>query len=164
MHPLDGKDNKHILAAEGWLDLGDYASANAELDEITPQRRGDWEVLAMRCLVYRQAEKWDYLLALSQSLATLDPQNVSVWIHYAEALHGLGRTEEAIALLSQKIEEFSDPTYPYYLACYTAKLGRIKEAREWLKRTFDTDLGTTAYRKAALENPDLEPVWRDFEG
>jgi hypothetical protein len=35
MNPLESPDSLHLHAAEGWLELGDHLSANAELDEIT---------------------------------------------------------------------------------------------------------------------------------
>lgn len=163
MKPLHGKDNRHILAAEGWLELGDYAQASSELDEVTPELRGDPEVIGMRCLIYRAEKKWSDLLLLSEGLAKVEPGSVGVWLHQAEALHNLGRTEEAIALLTQKVGQFSDPTYPYHLACYTAKLGRIHEAETWLKVTFENESGLLVYRRAALENPDFEALWKDFE-
>ena len=47
---------------------------------------------------------------------------------------------------------------PYNLACYCAQLGRLQEARQWLKKAFK--LGDAKEVKLmALDDPDLEPLW-----
>ncbi len=45
---LPHPDNKHLEAAEGWLELGNYLEANEELENITPQLRAHPYVLEMR--------------------------------------------------------------------------------------------------------------------
>ena len=37
MKPLEPPDSFHLLAAQGWLELGNHVEANEELDKITPQ-------------------------------------------------------------------------------------------------------------------------------
>jgi hypothetical protein len=43
---------RHIQAAEGWLDLGDWQSANEELENVTPRLRAHPAVLEMRFRIY----------------------------------------------------------------------------------------------------------------
>jgi hypothetical protein len=48
----------------------------------------------------------------------------------------------------------------YNLACYECQLGRLELAKEWLEKAFK--LGDAKKMKlAALDDPDLEPLWRD---
>src|ERR1044071_1726377 len=52
MKPLVDSDLRQVRAAQGWLELGDYLSADAELDEITPELRAHPDVLKVRWGVY----------------------------------------------------------------------------------------------------------------
>jgi hypothetical protein len=36
---MNVKDRHHLRAAKGWLELGDYLSASAELEEMTAEAR-----------------------------------------------------------------------------------------------------------------------------
>lgn len=45
----------------------------------------------------------------------------------------------------------------YNLACFCAALGKIEEAREWLKRALDAN--GAELKLQALNDPDLAPVW-----
>jgi len=47
----------------------------------------------------------------------------------------------------------------YKLAGYECRLGRLKQARNWLGEAFELgDPQTVKFR--ALEDPDLEPLWK----
>lgn len=50
-------DKRHLTAAEGWLELGDWRQANAELEEMAPLIRATAPVLALRCRIYAAAKK-----------------------------------------------------------------------------------------------------------
>jgi hypothetical protein len=47
-----------LNAAEGWLGLGDHLAANEELEQISPELRGDPRVLDIRLQIYWKAENW----------------------------------------------------------------------------------------------------------
>jgi hypothetical protein len=49
----------------------------------------------------------------------------------------------------------------YNLACYACQLRDLKAGWEWLLRAVDL-AGSTKVNKMALEDPDLEPLWRDI--
>jgi len=51
---------------------------------------------------------------------------------------------------------------PYNLACYTAQLGQIKEAKDWFKQAMA--LGAKSARRTAIDDPDLEPLWEGMQG
>lgn len=57
MKPLAAHDAARILAAEGWLQLGNFLEANAELDAIAPLFRAHPDVLEVRYNVFAAAKK-----------------------------------------------------------------------------------------------------------
>ena len=54
---LNESDAKHLLAAEGWLELGNHLAANDELENITPLFRAHPEVLEVRHNIFALAGK-----------------------------------------------------------------------------------------------------------
>ena len=50
------QDQRHLLAAEAWLDLGNHLEANAELEKITAKPRAHAFVLEGRCSIYAAAK------------------------------------------------------------------------------------------------------------
>jgi len=56
----------------------------------------------------------------------------------------------------------SQPMIAFNLACYACLLGRLEEAREWLRKAMD--LGDEKEIKTlALDDPALEPLWANIE-
>lgn len=156
-------DKRHLEAAEGWLGLGDWASANAELEEISPKMRAHPDVLLLRCEIYGRAGKWDYVVEVASTLAKELPKRRDAWIHRSFALHELKRTQEAFDQLLPAADLF--PRYwliPYNLACYCAQLGEIDESEKWFKRAMAIDQKTVQVN--AIDDPDLEPRWEGKRG
>jgi hypothetical protein len=60
--PVTPRDHHHLRAAQGWLELGNWLEANAELENITPQQRAHPDVLRLRVEIYSAADKWDYVV------------------------------------------------------------------------------------------------------
>jgi hypothetical protein len=48
---------------------------------------------------------------------------------------------------------------PYNLACYAAQLGDLIAARDWLAQSFNLADDPKQAKLAALEDPDLAPLW-----
>ncbi len=155
----EGTDAMHLQAAQGWLELGDWESANEELEEIQPQLRTHPEVLKVRIEVYVEAEQWDYVVEVAQTLASELPRDSFGHVHLAAALHTLGRTEEAWRRLVRVAHRFpKEWIVPYNLARYAAQLGSLVEARELLSEAFA--LGDAkALKLQSLDEPDLGPLW-----
>jgi hypothetical protein len=84
--PLEPPDSFHLLAAHGWLELGDHAEANEELEEITPSLRAHPDVLKVRWAVYAKAHKWDAAADIGRALVELEPGEAVGWVHRAYAL------------------------------------------------------------------------------
>ena len=59
--PLESPDQKHWEAASGYVQLGMYLEADAELDEIDPFCRAVPEVLAARLEIYAGLNKWELM-------------------------------------------------------------------------------------------------------
>jgi len=155
-------DQRHLTAAEGWLELGNYLEANEELEQITPTMRAHPLVLRVRWGVYAKAEKWEMAVEIARTMTKILPTNSWGWIHWAFSLHELRRTKEAKDVLLPVADRFPDEaTIHYNLACYCSRLGELKEAWQWLKRAIDRE-DKNDIRLMALDDPDLEPLWKDI--
>jgi predicted Zn-dependent protease len=155
---LDFSDQRHLDAADGWLGLGDYLSANDELEQITPELRGHPAVLSRRAGIYMKAKRWNEASQIADSLVKLSPGDVYAWVWRSFALHELKRTQEAYDLLLPAGVEFPKCwTVPYNLACYCCQLDRRGEAEAWFKCAMAIDADTV--KRNAIDDPDLEPLW-----
>jgi tetratricopeptide (TPR) repeat protein len=160
MKPLAPPDTIHLLAAQGWLELGNHIEANKELENITPELQAHSAVLAVRWEIYAAAKKWEATLDIAAALIQLEPHDPLGWVHRSYALPELKRTAEARDNLLRVVDKFTmSTTMRYNLACYECRLGRLEQAKQWLEKAFA--LGDTKKMKlAALDDPDLEPLWK----
>lgn len=55
--PLEQPDQQHLRSAHGYVELGMFEEANAELEEIDPFCRALPEVLATRIGIYQRLKK-----------------------------------------------------------------------------------------------------------
>lgn len=74
--PLEPEDQRHLTAAEGYMQLGMPLDANAELEDIDPDVRHVPEVLEIRLEIYRKLDKWELMQVVAKKLAMLDPANI----------------------------------------------------------------------------------------
>ncbi|MEI6396380.1 MAG: hypothetical protein WCT12_35400 [Verrucomicrobiota bacterium] len=51
----------------------------------------------------------------------------------------------------------------YNLACYACQLGNLKQVRDWLKKAIKL-ANTKDVKLMALNDPDLEPLWKEIGG
>jgi tetratricopeptide (TPR) repeat protein len=162
--PLSPPDSHHLLAAQGWFELGNHLEANSELDNITATLRAHPDVLELRWHIYAKARRWDVCLDIGTALVNLAPERPEGWRHRSVALHYLNRTPEAYALLLPSVAVFGkDWAIHYDMACYACVLGRLEETRSWLEKAFA--LGDSKTLKLlALDDPDLERLWVEIEG
>ena len=152
-------DNHHFEAAEGWLELGNWLEANAELENITPKFRAHPYVLELRYKIYSKAGKWEMALELARGLQSVLPENQYGYFYEAYALHELKRTQEAYAVLKAVIHKFGEHEQMHFnLACYSCQLGNLNEAMGWLEKAIDLS-GKRDVRKQALADLDLKPLW-----
>jgi predicted Zn-dependent protease len=162
MKPLRPPDNHYLNSALGWLELGNYLEADAELDNIAPPLRAHPDVLKIRWRVYAQANKWESCLEFARTVTELEPEKAGGWIDYAQSLHRLNRTEEAYDLLSFVADRFPEvPTVFYHLAVYGCHLRKVAEAWAWLERAFHIG-HSDQIKLQALDDSDLEPLWAEI--
>ena len=96
---LDSDDHWHFQIAAGWLGLGDWRSANAELDKLTPTMQEDPEVLKLRVAIYCEARQFELAAAVSDALAQTISDDAQFWFNRGVALCQLGRLQEAEAAI-----------------------------------------------------------------
>ena len=163
MKPLTPPDSLKLRAAEGWLELGNHVEAMVELEQIRPKSRNHPDVLELRWQILAQVKEWQGCLAVAQLLTMKAPQRATGWINLSFALHELALTKEAWENLFAVAEKFPrEPTISYNLACYGAKLGRLWEAEQWLKRAFKVG-EVQVLKRLALSDPDLKPLWNKIQ-
>jgi tetratricopeptide (TPR) repeat protein len=162
MKEFDLHDRRQLEAAQGWLELGNDAEAVRELEGIAVENHEHPAVLEVRWHLCARARKWEAALDLSSVLIRLAPEHPLGWVHRSYCLHELKRTEEARDNLLRVVDKFpDDPIMRYNLACYNCRLGRLDQARDWLRKASGmADEGKI--KQMALNDPDLEPLWKEL--
>jgi hypothetical protein len=95
-------------------------------------------------------------MAACSRLRELYPEHIAGYIHGAFCLHERGKTAEARDLLLSgpaALEE--EATYFYNLACYSAVLGDLDTAMDYVKTSFVMD---DKFREIARLDPDLTVI------
>jgi predicted Zn-dependent protease len=150
-------DKFHLSAAQGWLELGNSAEAQAELDQLPVPLRGHPDVLRLQIEIFAEAKQWDACANTAALLLRLTPDDPFPYIRRAFALHELRRTQEAHDTLTAAAPRFPNEwVIPYNLACYCAQLGQIDAGMDWLITAAHRN--RDAVRDAAADDPDLLPL------
>lgn len=161
MKPLSLDDARHLLAAQGWLELGDAASAGDELKEITREERTHPAVLQICYAIYAKRDEWDTAAKVAEELASLLPDIPGTWINFAYATRrrtGGGIPEAKKILLVAEAKFPDDFVIPFNLACYCSQLHEFEQAEKWLKKAAAIDEKTV--HEMAADDSDLEPLWK----
>ncbi|HEV2329946.1 MAG TPA: hypothetical protein VGY56_14285 [Verrucomicrobiae bacterium] len=165
MKELSFDDARRLREAEGWLELGDAASADDELKAITP---GEWThpaVLQVRYALYAKRGEWDMATEMGEELATALPDIAGSWINLAYATR---RKSDGSIPKAKEILLAAEPLFPrecvipFNLACYCSQLNEFEQAEQWLKKAAAIDEKTV--RKMAADDPDLKPLWESRGG
>ena len=155
--PLEQPDQQRWQAAAGYVELGMFLEADAELDKIDPFNRAAPEVLGMRVAIYRGLEKWELMREIAKRLAEFQPNDIQWTISFAYATRRADSIPAAKEVLLNAESKFpKEAAIKYNLACYFCQTGDIKTAKNYLKKAFEIDLN---WRVAALEDADLQPIW-----
>jgi predicted Zn-dependent protease len=162
MNSLEPPDSQYLEAAQGWLDLGNPVEANEELEKISAQNRAHPNVLQVRWRIEAKAGKWEACLEIATALTQVTPERRFGWLHLAMSLRKLNRTAEAKRVLISVLDKFdANTTFPYYLACYCARLGETNEAKGWFTLALanaTTDQERERIVLRARDEPDLESI------
>jgi predicted Zn-dependent protease len=151
-------DTRYLDAAQGWLGLGDWHSAQQELESISGPMQNHPDVLRVRWLVYAAATKWDLAAEAARALCLAAPESAFGFVHLAYALHEQKQTREAWNVLLPVVDKFPDEfIIRYNLACYACQLGDLTEAWRWLQQAVTLG-GKPRVKKMAQRDRDLEPM------
>ena len=83
--PLEGTDQLHLRGATGYIELGMFEEANAELEEIDPICRHLPETLLARLAIYHGLEKWELLALVAKRLTEWNPKEPGFFVELAYA-------------------------------------------------------------------------------
>ena len=164
MQTLEPPDTHFLLAAEGWLGLGNSTEALTELNQISPLHQNDPLVLEMRWAAFALVRDWSSALDVARQLLKHAPHESGGWLNYAYALRRSprGGLQAAQAALQPAMDKFpQNGTIPYNLACYACQLKQLDEARIMFHRALEVD-GREKIKKMALNDSDLRPLWDEI--
>lgn len=156
MIELQPPDSHHLLAAQGWLELGNPREATVELARLGAAARSHPAALQTEWEICSVQEDWSTAVAIGQRAVALVPESPSGWINRSYALHELRRTAEARDLLLPAAAKFpKESTVAYNLACYTCQLGELDESQAWLKRALQIAPDAKSIKDMAMQDRDL---------
>ena len=167
MKTIEPPDLHHVRAAMGWLELGNDVEANEEFQRIAPALQVHPDVLEIRWEISAMAKEWESCVDIASIIVELAPDRPFGWIGRAYSLRRVegGGSMSAFMTLLPVVYEFpAEPMIPFGLSCYTCQMGRLEDARAWLHRALAVAnvLGSKKrLKQMALEEPDLEPLWRN---
>ncbi|HBU58288.1 MAG TPA: hypothetical protein DEB48_00425 [Verrucomicrobiales bacterium] len=160
MGKLDAPDTHYVSGAEGWLELGDFESALAELDLVSENCREYFDVQQVRWHIHNRMEDWETCLVISLRMIESNPEMPQGWINHGNGLFYMRRYQEAYDALAPVFKRFPhDEAIPYNLACYKCQSGDLDAAREWLERALKVG-DSKRVGKMAATDPDLMPLWK----
>ncbi len=155
------EQERRILAAQGYVELGLHAEAQAELTHLPSEAYSRVDVIELRVLCLMGDQQWAEALALTYRLCELESGEPGGFIHAAYCLHELGRTQEALDLLARGPAALrTKPVYYYNLGCYLACLGEDEKALRLLQQSFEMD---GSLRSHARKDPDLDGLRAKLE-
>jgi lipopolysaccharide biosynthesis regulator YciM len=158
--PLDECDQRHLERAQGYAALGMFLEANEELEEIKPDVRCVPKVLIIRMAIYQGTARWSAMAVVANRLVEFDPSEPAYFINLAYALRRSESLDAAHAILQRAEDLHPESAHVQLnLACYEAQLGNIEDAERHLGRAISKD---PRFRRLALEDPDLEPLWHQI--
>lgn len=163
MKDLQPPDSHLLNAASGWLGLGLPREAAAELEQLSPSARAHPDVLTVEWELLARGGRWPEALEIASRLLAADLNRPTGWINRSYALHELRRTDEAHESLLAAYSRFPEVgVIPYNLACYACQMGRLDEARKWLREAMVRD-GREIVIGRARDDHDLLPLRDELE-
>ena len=149
MRQLDYPEKHYLSFALGWLDLGNPIEAKLEADKVSWVNRFHPEVFFVRWRIHARLEKWETARDMARVFTKVSPSGPTGWLCLSYSLFKLDRPLEAYLQLLHRREAFPNiSAIPYFLACYSWKMGDPKRAGKWL--TMYKELGGQKNVKSAV--------------
>lgn len=166
MKTLALADRHHLLAAQGWFELGNHREAHSELEKISPESRDHPDVLKLRWQIFAKSKHWQTVFSIARAICQLQPIALADGPSDASGQSTTNCAERTRpnrarhrALYPMRLPHFF--AIPYNLACYACRSGNVSEAWEWLKVATEM-ADVSEVRRLALNDPDLEPLWNQI--
>ena len=158
--PVEKPDQQHLHSAYGYIELGMFLEANAELEEINPFCRHLTEPLTARLAIYHGLKTWELMATVARKLAEWNPEKAAHFIAWAYATRRAESIHLAHAILTRAAELHPDDgSIQFNLACYEAQIGSIDRAKMHLSRATKAD---PKFSLMAMDDPDLDRLWRSL--
>ena len=152
---------RRIIAAQGYVELGLFDEARVELSPLPEEMHSRVDVIEITLLCLMGSHRWEEALALATRLCSQEPMEPGGFIHAAFCLHELGRTAEAVDVLSRGPATLrAKPVYYYNMGCYQACLGQLEKSLAYLRRAFEMD---GELRQHARKDRDLDCLRSQLE-
>jgi len=164
---LEPPDTHHLMAAVGWLELGNHAEAGEEIARVSAANLTHPDVLEVRWVICAEGNSWDAAVEVADALVAVAPERSSGWVHraYATRRARSGGLEQAERLLLEALDKFpKESVIPYNLACYAAQLGHLDEAWDWFHKAIEVEGDVKTIKQRALGDADLKPLWGRLRG
>jgi TPR repeat protein len=162
---LEPPDTHHLSAAIGWLGLGNWREAKAELEQISAKNRNAPTVLFTEYDIYAAAKDWARAADVADVLVGVMRVTPLIWLSLAYAVRRKpgGGVEQAREILTKAEQRFpGQPMIAYNLACYECQLGNLDFARRWLNVALERG-DAKELRRLALKDSDLEVLWDELK-
>ena len=157
---LSRTEHRLIENAQGYLELGMLEDAWNSLAAIDIACQQHPDVLTLRLAVLMSGKKWDDAVTIGKILCETQPDYEESFIQTAYCLHELKQTREAKQTLLLGPDSIKkNALFHYNLGCYEAQLGNLESAKASVKKAILID---RAYKRLAMEDPDLEPIKRSL--
>ena len=146
-----------LRAADGYLYLGMAKEALEELDAVDALEIEDAGVMLARIRVLLHLRRWKAAEKLSEQGEAMHINEEEFTVQRAFALHQMRKGERALQVLGAAPEWVRRTGILHYnLACYEARLGDIKTAKQCINVAIQMN---SAMEKKAVTDPDLSGLW-----
>jgi Flp pilus assembly protein TadD len=165
MDPLEPPDTHYLSAAMGWLELGNRAEAKLELAKVARGHSEHPNVLEVSWSIAAAENDWADAWQIAERLVRSAEDRPVGWLHRAYAVRRApkGGLEAAWNVLLPAADLFpKEATIPYNLACYACQMGKLGDARVWLRRAMSSG-DKSKIRLMANADPDLQPLWGEVD-
>jgi len=154
--------HKVLHAASGYLELGMIAEADGEIENLAPEDKNRKEVLEVRLEIYREAKVWSLMEVAARELWKRHPDEPVYWTNLAWAVRRLDSIVAARDILLEAVERFpGDAMTQFNLGCNACQMGNLNIGKERVAKASELD---AKFKLLALDDPDLEPLWKEIEG
>lgn len=142
--------------ASGYLQLGMFREAAAELARLDGQLENDPDVLRLKLEMHAAGGEWRSARKCGRLLVELAPEDAQAWISYAFVTRRAVSIRSARRILARAERLHpEEPIIKFNLSCYASQLGHFQEATLYLIEAIAIH---PACQDLALSDPDLEPL------